>query len=280
MSRELRDEVADREEANVVPPSPTVVTSTSSRGTRVLAAAILVGVVLHLFVSFVWSDPDVEQGDLVRIMYVHVPTAWLAYLAFIVTAVGGVMYLWKQSLWWDLVAGASAEIGVLFCALALVTGSIWGRHTWGTYWEWTDVRIVTTLVLLLLYVGYLAVRRIPAEPQQRGRRAAVVGIIAACNILIVRFSVDWWANRTLHQKATVAVGGTELDGPMLFALFTGLVLFTAIYAWMMLHRFRIAWLEEQLDRHGLDTALAERRAEGGRDVARAVGLTSPGGANR
>lgn len=255
------------------------VTSTSSRGTRVLGAAILAGVVLHLFVSFVWSDPDVEMGDLVRIMYVHVPSAWIAYLAFVVTAFGGAMFLWKRSLWWDLVAGASAEIGVVFCALALVTGSIWGRPTWGTYWEWTDVRIVTTLVLLLLFVGYLAVRRIPADPLQRGRRSAVVGIIAACNIPIVRFSVDWWANRTLHQQATIG-GDTQLDGPMLFSLFFGLVLFSAIYGWMMLHRFRIAWLDEQVDRHGLDAALLERRAEGGRDVARAVGLPSTGGAGR
>jgi heme exporter protein C len=108
----------------------------------------------------------------------------------------------------------------------------------------------------------------------------VIGIIAAANIPIVRFSVDWWANRTLHQKATVAVGDTQLDGLMLFALFFGLVLFTAIYGWLMLHRFRVAWLEEQIDRHGLDTALAERRAEGGRDVARAVGMPSTGGAAR
>jgi heme exporter protein C len=250
------------------------VTSTSSRGTRVLGALVLAGIVVHLFVSFAWSKPDSEQGDLVRIMYVHVPSAWLAYLAFGLTAIGGAMYLWKRSVWWDLVAAASAEIGVLFCALALVTGSIWGRPTWGTYWEWTDVRIVTTLVLLLLYVGYLAVRRIPADPVQRGRRSAVVGIIAALNIPIVRFSVDWWADRTLHQKATVAVGGTQLDGPMLFSLFFGLVLFSVVFAWMLLHRFRIAWLEEQLDRRGLDTALAERRAEGSRDIARTVAVAT------
>ena len=116
--------------------SPAEVTSTGSRGTRVIGSLVLAGIVFHVLVSFVWSDPDADQGDLVRIMYVHVPSAWLAYMAFTVTAFGGVMYLWKRSLWWDLVAGASAEIGVVFCALALVTGSIWGRPTWGTYWEW------------------------------------------------------------------------------------------------------------------------------------------------
>lgn len=247
------------------------VTSTGSRFTRVLGSLVLVGIVLHVLLSFVWSPADADQGDLVRIMYVHVPSAWLAYLSFGVTAIGGAMYLAKKSLFWDLVAGASAEIGVVFCALALVTGSLWGRNTWGTYWEWTDVRIVTTLVLLLLYVGYLAVRRIPAEPRERARRAAVLGIVAALNIPIVRFSVDWWADRTLHQKATVKLGDTELDGLMLFSLFFGLLLFTLAYVWLLVHRFRIAWLEEQLDRRGLDAALAERRAEGSRGVARAVG---------
>ena len=252
------------------------VTSTSSRSTRVLGGLLVVGIVFHLLLSFVWSDADASQGDLVRILYVHVPLAWLMYLAFSVTAFGGLMYLWKRSVWWDLIAGASAEVGVVFCALALVTGAIWGRHTWGTYWEWTDVRIVTTLILLLLYVGYLAVRRIPAEPEQRSRRSAVVGIVGALNIPIVHFSVSWWADRTLHQKATVAIGDTKLEGLMLFSLFFGLVLFTGIYAWLMIHRFRIAWLEDQLDHHGLDTALAERRAEGSRGVARAVGMVGTG----
>ena len=201
------------------------VTSTGSRTTRVLGSLVLVGIVFHLLLSFVWSDADADQGDLVRILYVHVPVAWYMYVAFAVTAVAGAMYLWKKSIFWDLLAGASAEIGVVFCALALVTGSLWGRHTWGTYWEWTDVRIVTTLVLLLLFVGYLAVRRIPAEPQQRARRAAVLGIVGALNIPIVHFSVEWWANRTLHQKATVKLGDTELDGLMLFTLFVELVVF-------------------------------------------------------
>ncbi|HEV8296304.1 MAG TPA: cytochrome c biogenesis protein CcsA [Acidimicrobiales bacterium] len=252
--------------------------TTASRGTRVLGAASLAGMAVVLLFAFVLSPEDSDQGDLVRILYVHVPTAWLAYVAFIVTAVGGAMYLKKRSVWWDLVAAASAEIGVLFCALALFTGSVWGRHTWGTYWEWTDVRIVTTLVLLLMYVGYLALRRIPGDPHVRSQRAAVVGIIAALNIPIVRFSVDWWANRTIHQKATVNVGDTNLDGLMLFTLMLSLVVFTVVYAWMLVHRFRIAWLEDQLERRGLDVALAERRAEAERGVERAVGgfMAPPG----
>jgi heme exporter protein C len=235
--------------------------NTSSRGTRVLGALSLVGVVFLGLLGLWWSPEDSDMGDLVRIMYVHVPSAWLAYTAFILTAIGSAMFLWKRSLWWDLVAGASAEIGVLFCGLALVTGSLWGRPTWGTYWRWGDARIVTTLVLFLMYVGYLALRRVDGDPTQRSKRAAVVGLIAAGNIPVVRFSVDWWSNRTLHQKDTIGLD-PKLDNLQLFTLMFGLVVFMFVFAWMLVHRFRIAWLENELEEGGLERALIERRAEG------------------
>ena len=245
--------------------------TTSSRATKVLGLASIAGLAVLIPLVFWWSPADSDQKDLVRILYVHVPVAWLAYMAFTITAIGSAMYLWKRSLWWDLLAASAAEIGVLFCALALFTGSIWGRPTWGTYWEWTDVRIVTTLVLLLMYVGYLALRRIDGDPHQRSQRAAIVGLVAVLNIPIVRFSVDWWANRTLHQKATVRVGDTDLDGLMLFTLMFSVLVSTLLFTWMLVHRFRVAWLEEQLEQRGLDTALADRRAEADRGVERAVG---------
>jgi heme exporter protein C len=263
------------EQAGVSEMDGAVTTSTSSRATRALGALTIVGLAVLVPLVFWWSPPDTDQKDLVRIMYVHVPVAWLAYMAFTITAVGSLMYLWKRSLWWDLLAASAAEIGVLFCALALFTGSIWGRPTWGTYWEWTDVRIVTTLVLLLMYIGYLALRRTAGDPHQRSRRAAVVGLVAVLNIPIVRFSVDWWANRTLHQKATVKVGDTDLDGLMLFTLMFSVLVSTVLFAWMLVHRFRVAWLEEQLEQRGLDTALADRRAEAERGVERAVGGVLP-----
>jgi heme exporter protein C len=253
------------------PAEAVAVAGTASRATKVLGAVTIAGLAVLVPLVFWWSPADSDQRDLVRIMYVHVPSAWLAYLAFGITALGSAMYLWKRSVWWDLVAASAAEIGVLFCALALFTGSIWGRPTWGTYWEWTDVRIVTTLVLLLMYVGYLALRRVAADPHQRSQRAAVVGLVAVLNIPIVRFSVDWWANRTLHQKATVKLGDTELDGLMLFTLMFSLAVATVMFAWMLLHRFRIAWLEEQIEQRGLDVALSDRRAEADRGVERAVG---------
>jgi heme exporter protein C len=242
----------------------------------VLGALTLIGVAVLVPLAFWWSPEDSDQKDLVRIMYIHVPMAWLAYAAFFLTALGSALYLWKRSIWWDLVASAAAEIGVLCCALALFTGSIWGRPTWGTYWEWTDVRIVTTLVLLLMYIGYLALRRIAGDPHQRSQRAAIVGLLGVINIPLVRFSVDWWANRTLHQKATVQLGNTQISGLMLFTLMFSLVVSTLLFAWLLVHRFRVAWLEEQIEERGLESALAERRAEADRGVDRAIGVVRPG----
>jgi heme exporter protein C len=246
--------------------------STSSKGTRVLGAMSIVGFVVLAAFALVFSPQDEDQGQLVRLMYVHVPSAWLTYMSFAITAVGGLVYLKTRSRWADTVAAASAEIGLVFCGLALATGSIWGRPTWGTYWEWTDVRIVTTLVLFLIFAGYVALRRIPSDPHTRAQRTAIVGVIGALNIPIVRFSVDWWADRTLHQKATVTLGDTQLDGLMLFTLMLGLIVFTVFYGWLLLHRFRIGWLEDEVDRSGLDDALVQRRLQGA-DVARSVGET-------
>ena len=136
------------------------------------------------------------MADSVRMIFVHVPSAILTYVAFSVTAVGSVMWLWKRSVWWDIVAHSSAEIGVVFCGLTLVTGSIWGRPTWNTYWEWGDVRLVTTLILFVMMIGYLAVRSMGGDESAVATRAAVVGVIAAINIPIINRSVEWWADRT------------------------------------------------------------------------------------
>ncbi len=136
-------------------------------------------------------------------MYLHVPAAWLAYLAFGVTALASALFLWPRtrSMVWDRLAGASAELGVLFTALTLVLGSLWGKPVWGIWWAW-DARLVTTAVLFFLYLGYLALRRIPSDdPIGSGKRNAIAALIAFVDVPIVHFSVEWW--RTLHQKATV-----------------------------------------------------------------------------
>jgi len=235
--------------------------TTSSTGTKVLGSLALLGAGWLVVLGLVISPADQTQGELVRLMYVHVPSAWLAYLAFGITALGSVMFLWKRSQWWDLVAASAAEIGVLFCGLALVTGMIWGRPTWGSYWEWGDARLVTTLVLFLMFVGYLAVRRIPAEPQLRSRRSAFVALFAVVDIPVVHYSVKWW--RTLHQQATVLSTDFDpkIDDLMLFTLMFALAVFSVTFAWLMLHRFRIAWLEEQVEEVALAEAIRTRHAE-------------------
>ena len=244
-------------------------TSTASRTTRFLGFAALVGVAVLVLFAFVLTEPDAIQGDMVRMFYVHLPVIILAYLCFTLTAIGSVAYLWKRSQWWDLVAVSAAEIGVLFTGLGLLTGAIWGRPTWGTYFEWGDVRFVTTLVLLLLYLGYLALRRVPGDPHVRAKQGAVIALVAFADIPIINRSVEWWQNRTLHQRSTIARG--ELDGLKLFTLSLGFVVFAIVVAWMLVHRFRIAWMERQIDTHGLDAALADRRAEGRAGLDRALG---------
>jgi len=237
------------------------VTSTGTKATRVIGALALVGLGWLLLFGLVLSPPDENQGEAVRMLYLHVPTVWLAYLAFGVTALGSIFYLIPKtrSLAWDRLAGASAEIGVLFTGLTLVAGAIWGRITWGVYWTW-DARLTTTALLFVLFLGYLAIRRLPATPAQRAKRCAIAGLIAFIDVPLVHLSVTWW--RTLHQPATIkTIGDVEISGSMLFTLFVGLIAFTLVYIWLMMHKMRVMMLEDALDDHGLELALEERRAE-------------------
>ncbi|MEY2610555.1 MAG: hypothetical protein EBX99_02795 [Acidimicrobiia bacterium] len=235
---------------------------TGTAFTRGLGVVTIAGIVLLVILGLFVSPADVNQGESVRIMYAHVPGAWLAYLAFIVTAVSSAAYLWPRtrSLTWDRIAGASAEVGVLFMGISLITGSLWGRITWGTYWTW-DARLTTTAFLFVTYVGYLAVRGLGGSHHQRAKRSAVLALLAVLEIPLVHFSVELW--NTLHQEASVAGRGTDvtMDGLMLFCLFLGVIVFTLMYVWLVLHRQRALHLQDMLDDTGLDAALAARRAE-------------------
>ncbi len=233
--------------------------NTGSRTTRLLGFAVVVGVLALILLGFFGAPEDDEQKDAVRMIFVHVPSAFLTYAALAVTAVGSAMWLWKRSRWWDIVAHSAAEIGVIFCGLMLFTGSVWGRPTWNTYWDWGDVRIVTTSILFLMLVGYLALRSAGGGENAVATRAAVVGLLAAVNVPIINRSVEWWSNRTLHQKSSLTDG--NLEDLTLFTLFVGVVVWALFFVWAMIHRFRIGWLEHQLRAVDLETALAQRRAE-------------------
>jgi heme exporter protein C len=210
-----------------------------------MATALVLGLVV---------PPDAVQGDLQRIMYVHVPSAWLAYLSFFMTLVGSVAYLRTRRIRWDHFAGASAEVGVVFTALALATGSIWGKPVWGVWWTW-DARLVLTAVMFFVYLGYLALRRSIEDPERRGRRAAVYGIVAVLQIPVVHFSVVWW--RGLHQPPTVLrPGDPQIDGPLLAALLASVFAFTVAYAALVARRTELARLEDAAATPGPDAPLA------------------------
>jgi heme exporter protein C len=245
-----------------------VVPAVSERARRVeraIGVGALVGTVGTVWLGL-WVTPrDQVQGDLVRLVYLHPGVAWVAlYLAFGLAAVASLLYLWPRtrSLFWDRLAAAAVEVGVVFNACTLISGSIWGRPTWGVWWAW-DARLTSTAVLLVLFLGYLALRRVPAEPEVRAKRSAFVALFAVVDIPIVHFSVLWW--RTLHQGATVFNPDLSptIHGSMAWTLLLGFVSLTLVFVWMLLVRYRIGVLEDALAGRELDAALAERRAEGG-----------------
>jgi len=242
--------------------SPSARRGTGTAATRALGIVTMIGIGWLLAFGLGFSPADRRQREAVRILYVHVPSAWLAYLAFIVTAVASGIYLLskRHSLGWDRLAGASAEVGVLFMGITLVTGMLWGRLTWGVFWEW-DARLTTTAFLFVTYVGYLAVRRLGGTHEQRARRSAVLALLAVLEIPLVHWSVRLW--RSLHQEGTVlnTDGDIDMDGLMLFTLFVGVIAFTLMYVWLVIHRQRTMAVEDALDDTGLDAALAARRAE-------------------
>jgi heme exporter protein C len=255
---------------------------TGSRGTRIIGLAALASLALLALYGLVISPPDVEMADNVRIMYVHVPSATYLYLGCFITTVASAMWLWKRTPGWDALAEAGAEIGLVFAVITLVTGAVWGRPTWGTYWTW-DARLTSTAVLTALLVGYLALRRLDVDPDARSVRAAVLGLLLVPNVVVVNRSVEWW--RSLHQEATLARIDPTIEGDMLVALMVGFLALGLVFAWLMIHRFRLAWLEQQADRVDLDAALAERRAEAGApdagaapDLATDTGTDAPSAA--
>ncbi len=228
---------------------------TTRSGERILGILALAALGISSVLSLVVAPPDALQGEVQRLMYVHVPAAWLAYLSFLVVFVASIGYLRTGRTRWDRLAAASAEIGVVFTALAIALGALWGKPVWGTFWTW-DPRLTTTAVLLLIYVGYLAVRRAVDNPTRRARWAAVIGIVGFVDVPIVHLSVVWW--RSLHQDATVLrLGGPEIEGSMLAALLVGVGAFTLAYTYLVTLRLRVGRLEERAAREALSPIVGE-----------------------
>ena len=249
-------------------PTPPTVRPLSPRAVwtlRAVGLAALVTVALTVWLGLWVTPPDQTQGNLVRLVYLHPPVAWVAlYLAFGIAALSSLLWLWPRTrtAFWDRLAASAVEVGTVFTALTLITGSLWGRPTWGVFWVW-DARLTSTALLLVLFLGYLAVRRVPADPDARARRCAVVAIVSSVDVPIVHFSVNWW--HTLHQGSTVTTPdfNVTIHGAMAWTLLLGFVAFTLCFAWMLAVRYRVAVLAEHAEETALDEALAERWSEGG-----------------
>ncbi len=228
----------------------------AGRALTLLGAAAWTSVAITLGLIFFVAREAVPEmgGQLQRIFYFHVPSAWVAYLAFALVFLSSIAYLRTRARRWDLLAHSAAEVGVVFCTLVLITGPIWARPVWGTWWQW-DARLTSSLVLWLTYVGYLFLRSLAADPRSVGRPAAVLGILGFLNVPIVHFSVYWW--RTLHPTGPTVSDPTEasgLGGPELLAFFTALLAFTLLFAWLLAARVRVGQLRDRVEdlelRHG------------------------------
>jgi heme exporter protein C len=212
---------------------------------RLLGAVTVVGLAVGLVMAFGIAPREATQGNVQRIMYLHVPSVWVAYLAFAVVLVASVAYLVRRSEAADRLAHASAEVGVLFTGLTIATGSIWGKPTWGTWWTW-DARLTTVSILFVMYLGYLLLRGMIDDRERGARFAAVLGIVAAFNIPLVHFSVYWW--RTLHQPPSLMKPGpSTMPDSILAALLVNFAAFTLLYAYFVTRRARVLRLEAEAD---------------------------------
>jgi heme exporter protein C len=210
----------------------------------VLGLASLVLVPLSLAAIFLYAPTERLQGPVQRVFYLHLPMAWIAYLAFFIVFLGSLLFLWKRDERWDRLARSSAEVGVLFTTLVLLTGSIWARPVWGTWWSW-DARLTTTLVLWFIYLGYLMLRSYVDDQQRAARYAAVLGIIGFLDVPIIHQSVTWW--RTLHPEPVVlAPGGPAMPITMLQTLGLSLVAFTVLFCWLLQLRYQVESLRAEL----------------------------------
>ncbi|WP_425408976.1 heme ABC transporter permease [Hyphococcus sp.] len=187
--------------------------------------------VFGLAAGLFYSPPDYQQGDAVRIMYVHVPAAWMAMGAYsFIAAMSLVAFVWRHSLA-DVAARAAALPGAVFTALALFTGAVWGKPTWGAYWVW-DARLTSMLLLLFIYFGYMAVWQAVPEQARAARFARILALVGFINIPIIKFSVDWW--NSLHQPASILrADGPSIHPSMLWPLFAMIIAYTALFVWLV-----------------------------------------------
>ncbi|MFP3921640.1 MAG: heme ABC transporter permease [Dichotomicrobium sp.] len=198
-----------------------------------------------LYMAFFVAPPDYQQGETVRIMFVHVPSAWLAMLGYLLIAISAAgSLIWRHPLA-DVSAKAAAPIGAAFTFLALVTGALWGKPMWGTYWVW-DARLTSFLILFFLYLGLIALWEAIEEPSKAGRATAILALVGVVNLPIIKFSVDWW--NTLHQPASVMrLDGPTIDASMLYPLLVMALAFTSLFVMLHLKAMRAEILARRIN---------------------------------
>lgn len=204
---------------------------------KFLGLGVVIGFLFAGYLIFSWSPTDSAMGYVQKIMYIHVPSAWTAFLAIFIAFGCSIGYLWKRIELFDIVAHCSVEIGVIFCAFALITGSIWARPTWNTYWTW-DARLTTTLILFLIFAGYLLLRRFSGYGDQSARLSAVIAILGFLDIPLIHLSVVWW--RTLHQPSTMfSAQKNVIATPLLVTLLVSLAAFTLLFILLLSSRIEL-----------------------------------------
>lgn len=196
---------------------------------------VLLSMVVALYFAFIYAPTEATMGDVQRIFYFHVPSAWVGFLSFGIVFVASIQWLRVKKPWWDALAATSAEVGIMFTTVALVTGSIWAKPTWGTWWDW-DPRLTTTLILWLVYVSYAMLRSMVENPSKRASLAAVVGILGFLDVPIVFMSIRWW--RTIHP-VVISGGGMDLDPTMVTTLMVCLGAFTLLLVHILRLRLRM-----------------------------------------
>jgi heme exporter protein C len=218
--------------------------------TRDTKGSVLIGLVLaammaSLYMVFLYAPTEATMGDVQRIFYFHVPSAWVAFFAFFLVFLFSLVYLFQRRKKWDALAASAAEVGVMFCTLVLITGPIWAKPAWGVWWTW-DARLTLTLVLWLIYVAYIMLRHYMVDPERRATFAAVLGVLGFIDVPLVYFSIRWW--RTQHPQPVMAGGeDSGLDPQMRATLFVCLTAFTLLFIVLLRTRVRLLGLRDEVD---------------------------------
>jgi heme exporter protein C len=201
---------------------------------RVIGIIAILNIAVGLYMALFYAPTERTMGDVQRIFYFHVPSAWIGFLAFFVVFVASIMFLWKRERKWDALALSAAEIGVVFITLVLLTGPMWAKKAWGVFWVW-DARLTTSLILWMIYIGYLMLRS-TAENERRARFAAVLAIVGFIDVPIIFVSVQIW--RTMHPELLIGSEG-GLAPQMTQTLMVCLLSFTWLFAYLLIQRLRL-----------------------------------------